>query len=269
MLILLSPAKNLNYESPFPEVKASTPRLLDDSCELVNTLKALSPDEIGKLMKLSPALSELNANRYQKWSVPMSKIESRPSIFAFNGDVYAGLDAYQLDNDSLERVQSNIRILSGLYGLLRPFDNVLPYRLEMGTKLVNARGKNLYQFWGERITHLLQQDLLAQRTSAKAEGAPSLLVNLASNEYAKSVDFSALKAQKIEVVHPVFKDQKQGEYKVISFYAKKARGMMARFLCATAQPTLDYLLTFNLAGYQYDPLLSTKEKPTFIRGEMS
>lgn len=256
MLAVLSPAKNLDYESDYPSVEATQPRLLDDAAELVDVCRELSPQQLGSLMKISDKLAGLNAARFAEWSRPFSEHNARPAIFAFNGDVYAGLDAYQLDAGALNASQHQLRILSGLYGLLRPLDLMQPYRLEMGTKLNNPRGKNLYEFWGDTITELLNQDLAQQGTD--------VLVNLASNEYFSVVNTKALKAR---VITPVFKDEKNGQYKVISFYAKKARGLMARFMVNQTPTSVSDLKDFDVAGYQFNAAESSEDKLVFKRSE--
>ncbi len=257
MLILLSPAKNLDLESGYPDYPSVTePRLLEDSCCLVDQLKSKSPEELAELMKLSHKLAVLNVERYQQWSLPLVQPVARPALYTFNGDVYAGLNASELSPHQVNQAQSSIRILSGLYGLLRPMDLILPYRLEMGTKLENNRGKDLYRFWGDTITEMVQEDL-------KLTGS-QLVVNLASNEYSKAVNFKQLSQPTIT---PVFKDQKGGQYKVISFYAKKARGRMANYLLSLDQPSLKDLQAFNWDGYQFDASASSEQQMVFLRDE--
>lgn len=256
MLAVLSPAKNLDYESEYTSVDVTQPRLLDDAEALVEVCRDLSPQQLGSLMKISDKLAGLNAARFSEWSRPFNEENARPALFAFNGDVYAGLDAATLDSAAIDSAQQQIRILSGLYGLLRPLDLMQPYRLEMGTKLDNPRGKNLYEFWGDTITDLLNSDLQKQ-------GA-DILVNLASNEYFSSVNTKKLKAT---VVTPVFKDEKNGQYKVISFYAKKARGLMARFMVNQKPQSVSDLTAFDLAGYQYDADESNQQQLVFKRAE--
>lgn len=256
MLAVLSPAKNLDYESDYPEVEVTQPRLLDQAGELVEVCRELSPQQLGSLMKISDKLAGLNAARFSEWSRPFNETNARPSMFAFNGDVYAGLDASTLEPQNIDSAQQQLRILSGLYGVLRPLDLMQPYRLEMGTKLDNPRGKNLYEFWGDTITELLNDDLNAQGSD--------LLVNLASNEYFSSVNVDALNAQ---VITPVFKDEKNGQYKVISFYAKKARGLMARFIVNQKPKSVSDLKQFALGGYQFDDSQSDAQKIVFKRSE--
>ena len=256
MLIVVSPAKTLDYETPLPSLRATRPRLLDDSAELVERARALSPADIAGLMKVSDKIAHLNAERFARWSRPFDKSNARPALFAFKGDVYTGLDVARFDGDDLKAAQQRLRILSGLYGLLRPLDLMQPYRLEMGTRLDNSRGKDLYQFWGETITDQLARDMKAAGTD--------VLVNLASNEYFKSVHPKRLPGP---VIEPVFQDEKNGQYKVISFYAKKARGLMAAWILRKGIDTPAGLKKFREAGYRYDKEASTDSRPVFRRGE--
>lgn len=256
MLAVLSPAKNLDYETEYASVDVTQPRLLDDAQSLVEVCRDLSPQQLASLMKISDKLAGLNAARFSDWQLPFDEGNARPAVFAFNGDVYAGLDAATLDTQALTSAQQQLRILSGLYGLLRPLDLMQPYRLEMGTKLDNPRGKNLYEFWGDTITELLNNDLQEQ-------GADTL-VNLASNEYFSAVNVKKLNAT---VVTPVFKDEKNGQYKVISFYAKKARGLMARFMVNQKTQSVSDLKAFSLAGYQFDADESSDIQLVFKRAE--
>lgn len=256
MLVVLSPAKTLDYESDYPPVRATRPRMLDDSARLIDRLRELSPAEIASLMKVSDNIAHLNAERFATWSRPFNKDNARPAIFAFKGDVYTGLDAAGFDSEALQSAQKHLRILSGLYGLLRPLDLMQPYRLEMGTRLENEDGNNLYEFWGDRITALLENDL-------REQGAETL-VNLASNEYFKAVKPGKLGAR---VVSPVFQDEKNGKYKVISFYAKKARGMMAAWIVRNEPRSPEALAAFNDGGYRFDEKDSTPDKPVFKRAE--
>jgi len=240
MIILLSPAKTLDFETAPRTQKVTTPAFLEESGKLVDTLKKYKPKRLGKLMSISDNLAELNVERYQAWETPFPKGVARPCIQAFRGDVYLGLDADTMSLADIKRAQNHIRILSGLYGVLKPLDMMLPYRLEMGTSLKTRRGKNLYEFWGKRITESLNDEL---------HGFDSpLVVNLASNEYFKAVKKPLLDAPLIE---PVFKDEKQSGYKVISFFAKKARGAMARYLVENKATSADHLFDFTALGYQY------------------
>ncbi len=254
MLILLSPAKTLDFDTAPRTKQLTTPAFLDESEKLVDTLKKYKPKRLGKLMNISDALAELNVERFQTWQTPFPEGESRPTIQAFRGDVYLGLDADTMSLADIKRAQKHIRILSGLYGVLKPLDSMLPYRLEMGTSLKTRRGKNLYEFWGTRITDSLNEDL-------KNFEAP-LVVNLASNEYFKSVKKSLLDAPLIE---PVFKDEKESGYKVISFFAKKARGSMARYLVENKCSTADDVLRFTGLGYKYSKKESSEARPVFLR----
>lgn len=256
MLVLLSPAKSLDYDSPLPTKKYTKPRLLDDSEELIEQLRKMSPSEIGALMKMSEKLSELNAERYIKWERDFSHDNSRQALFAFTGDVYQGMELAEWSAADFSLAQKQVRILSGLYGVLRPLDLMQAYRLEMGTKLENVRGKNLYQFWGSKITDLLNKDL-------KVSGL-DLIVNLASNEYFSSVKKKALKGS---LITPVFKDEKNGKYKVISFYAKKARGIMTNYIVRNGIDDIEGLKKFKTAGYKFDKVSSTENELVFLREE--
>ncbi|MEO1856473.1 MAG: peroxide stress protein YaaA [Rubritalea sp.] len=256
MLVLLSPAKSLDYESTLPTKKHTKPRLLDDSEELVVQLRQMSASQLGSLMSISSKLSELNADRYMKWERDVSNANSRQALFAFTGDVYQGMELSEWSASNLSEAQKKVRILSGLYGVLRPLDLMQAYRLEMGTKLENTRGKNLYAFWGSKITNLLNKDL-------KSSGS-SLVVNLASNEY-----FSSVKKKELNgiLITPSFKDEKNGKYKVISFYAKKARGMMADYIVRNGIEDVAGLKNFKSAGYKFDRVSSTDTELVFSRAE--
>ncbi|GGD49540.1 peroxide stress protein YaaA [Lacimicrobium alkaliphilum] len=256
MLIVLSPAKNLDYDTPAPINTHSQPEMLDDASELIQVCRGLSPQQVSSLMKISDKLAHLNVERYHNWSRPFTVRNAKQSLLAFNGDVYTGLEAQSLSEAELDYAQKHLRILSGLYGLLKPLDLMQPYRLEMGTRLDNARGKDLYQFWGDKITEKLNQSMQAQ--------GDNVLVNLASNEYFKSVRPNKLEGA---IVTPVFKDQKNGKYKVISFYAKKARGMMARYIIQNQIREVKDLQGFDTAGYRYAQDQSSQQNPVFIRDE--
>lgn len=256
MLAVLSPAKNLDYESEHLAVEATQPRLLDEAEILVQRCRELTPQQLGSLMKISDKLAGLNAARFTEWTRPFNEDNARPAIYAFNGDVYAGLDAESMTHEEVRSAQQQLRILSGLYGLLRPLDLMQPYRLEMGTKLDNQRGKNLYEFWGDQITEMLNADL-------KQTGS-DVLVNLASNEYFSSVNKKALNAQ---LITPVFKDEKNGQFKVISFYAKKARGLMARFMVNQKPENVSDLKAFDYAGYRFSESESNEKELVFKRAE--
>ncbi len=258
MLALISPAKTLDYETTLPSSNFTQPRLLDQSEQLIEVCRELSASQLVSLMSVSEKIAQLNVARFQDWQTEFDFANARQAIFAFKGDVYTGLDAYALNDSQLDFAQQHLRMLSGLYGLLRPLDLMMPYRLEMGTKLQNPRGSNLYEFWGKRITDLIQQDL--QHTNSQ------ILLNLASDEYYKAVKESALDAQ---IIKPVFLDQKNGKYKVISFYAKKARGLMARFVIEQQIQQVEDLKAFNSEGYYFDAENSNAKELVFKREEQT
>lgn len=257
VLILLSPAKSLDYESPLPTRKYSEPRLLEHSRELIDVMRTKSVGEIAEMMSISLELADLNARRYATFDVPFTPKNARPAVFAFNGDVYRGMDARRsLDARDLTEAQKTVRILSGLYGVLRPLDLMQPYRLEMGTKVTTSRGDTLYDFWDAVIAPTLNADL------AESPG-PDLVVNLASGEYFRSVDTSVLAGT---LVSPRFLDQgPQGDFKIISFAAKWARGAMAAWLVRNRVRSAKALRSFDVAGYRYDAARSTPAEPTFVR----
>jgi hypothetical protein len=254
MLTVISPAKTLDFDTPAQTRKATQPEFLARSAELVEEARALSPDDIRALMGVSEKIAELNHRRFMNWGVPFDLSNAKQSILAFKGDVYTGLEAHTLTVAQLGFAQKHLRILSGLYGLLRPLDLMQPYRLEMGLKFTNSGGKNLYEFWGDTITRSLNSQLKKSRSS--------VLVNLASNEYFRSVQASALDA---DVVTPVFRDLKGDKYKVISFYAKKARGQMARFLIENELNEADGMKDFNADGYCYNKAESSARELVFTR----
>ncbi len=256
MIIVISPAKTLDFETPVRTENFSMPDFLDDSAALIDRLRKLEPDQIGRLMSISPKLATLNSNRYFEWQRPFNLENARQALFAFKGDVYTGLDAETLGENDVEFAQAHLRILSGLYGVLRPLDLMQPYRLEMGTQLENTRGKNLYEFWGDKITAAINQDLKKQQANT--------LINLASHEYFKSVKPGKLNAA---VVTPVFKDQKNGVYKIISFFAKKARGLMSRYIIQNQLTTPDTIKKFDVAGYRFDSAESSENEWVFLREE--
>lgn len=256
MLILVSPAKTLDYETPAKTTEYTLPDLLEHSKELIQECRKLTPADIASLMKVSDKIAGLNAARFTSWSADFTLENAKQAVFAFRGDVYTGLDADSLSEASLLRAQKQLRILSGLYGLLRPLDLMQAYRLEMGTRLANARGSNLYQFWGDIVTE--------QVNKALAEQGDDIIVNLASNEYFKAVKPKKLNGQ---LITPIFKDKKNGQYKVISFFAKKARGMMVRYLVDNEVNDYDGLIKFNLAGYYYSEAESSMYEPVFLREE--
>lgn len=251
MLAILSPAKSLNTNLSVDRSNITTPLFLDEAAILADMMKQLSPPELASLMKLSDKLALLNAARFEQWSPDHQAEELIPAIYAFNGDVYQGLDVQNLAPDALNRLTGHVRILSGLYGLLRPFDAMRPYRLEMGTKLKGQTIASLPYFWKTKITQKLNADL---------KGAP--LINLASNEYAAAIDLNAIEGS---VISPVFKNLKNGQYKTISFYAKRARGLMARFIVETDPQIVTALHAFDYDGYRYSKAHSKTDAPCFIR----
>ncbi|WP_407307778.1 peroxide stress protein YaaA [Acinetobacter sp.] len=256
MLALISPAKTLDYESALPTDAHTLPRLLEYSQELIDVSRKLSAADLSNLMSVSEKIAKLNVERFNDWQSDFNFSNARQAVFAFKGDVYTGLNAYDLNGQHIEFAQNHLRMLSGLYGLLRPLDLMMPYRLEMGTKLNNPRGHNLYQFWGDRITRLINDDLEHNNSE--------LLVNIASDEYYKSVNEREIKA---EIIKPVFLDQKNGKYKVISFYAKKARGLMARYIIENQLNHAEDLKSFNVDGYYFDAESSLKGELVFKRDE--
>ena len=254
MLIVISPAKSLDFTTPAVTTKFTLPEMLKDSEKLVERLKQMSPGQLSKLMKISTNLGELNFQRYQDWHVPFTQDNAKQAVLAFNGDVYQGLDAGTLSEEQLLMAQKKLRILSGLYGLLKPLDLIQPYRLEMGTPLKYFRKKDLYAFWNPVITEKVNEAL--------AKSGSNVLVNLTSNEYFKSIDKKRLKA---EIVTPEFKDLKNGQYKMISFFAKKARGLMTRFVLENNISEVESLQAFDLEGYNFNPRLSKPNNPVFTR----
>lgn len=256
MLALISPAKTLDYETALPTDTYTQPRLLEQSQQLIDVCRKLSATEIASLMTVSEKIANLNVERFRDWNAEFDFSNARQALFAFKGDVYTGLDAYHLKDHDIDFAQQHLRMLSGLYGLLRPLDLMMPYRLEMGTKLKNSRGNNLYEFWGSIITDQINQDL--------AEIDAKLLVNLASDEYYKSVNEKKIRA---EIIKPVFLDQKNGKYKVISFYAKKARGLMARYLIENKLSQVEQLKAFDSEGYYFDAESSSNKELVFKRDE--
>lgn len=253
MIAILSPAKTLDFDTPAAYEKTRA-RLFTRSRVLLDTLKRKNEHDLKNLMGISENLALLNAERFQQFSIRHTDQNSKQSLFAFQGDVYQGLQASDFSTDEVQWAQDHLRILSGLYGLLRPLDLIQPYRLEMGTPLETGECRNLYEFWGNQIARTLRKDLRAQ--------GDQVLVNLASVEYFKSVDRKSLKARVIDVE---FKDNKHGEYKIISFYAKKARGLMARYLVKNRIEQVEQLREFNDEGYSYDPVESTDSFLAFKR----
>ncbi|PHM39943.1 peroxide stress protein YaaA [Xenorhabdus mauleonii] len=256
MLITISPAKTLDYASPLATEKYSQPELLDNSQQLIEVCRALTPAQIGSLMSISDKLAGLNAARFSEWQPNFTPENARQAVLAFKGDVYTGMQAETFSADDFDFAQTHLRILSGLYGVLRPLDLMQPYRLEMGIKLENSRGKDLYAFWGDRITENLNKALEQQ--------GDDVLVNLASDEYFKSVNSKKLAAN---IIKPVFLDEKNGKFKVISFYAKKARGLMSRFIIQNKLTDPAQLVEFNLEGYAFDDALSKGNELVFKRPE--
>ncbi|HEN8801213.1 peroxide stress protein YaaA [Pseudomonas sp. CM25] len=256
MLTVISPAKTLDYDTKPVTERFTLPQYLDDSQELIQQLRDLSPAQISELMHLSDKLAGLNAARFGSWTPDFTPANAKQALLAFKGDVYTGLDAESLGEDDFSYAQDHLRMLSGLYGLLRPLDLMQPYRLEMGTKLANARGKDLYAFWGTRISEWLNQAL--------AEQGDDVLLNLASNEYFSAVKRSALNAR---VINVDFKDWKNGQYKIISFYAKKARGMMSRFVIQQRISDPEQLKRFDVQGYYYSAEQSKADHLVFLRDQ--
>lgn len=253
MKIVISPAKSLDFESKLPSTEFSEPRFLEEAQKLNKVLVKKKPKALSDLMSISDNLAQLNWERNQNFSVPFTPKNARPAIFAFNGDVYQGLDAYTISDKKLVSLQDKLRILSGLYGVLRPMDLMQPYRLEMGTPLKVGRKKNLYEFWKKTVTDSLNSELEDDE----------LFVNLASNEYFGVVDTKALK---VPVITPIFKDWKNDKLKIISFFAKKARGSMVRYIVDTKAKTLEDIKGFNLDDYKYSKQHTLKEnEPVFIR----
>jgi cytoplasmic iron level regulating protein YaaA (DUF328/UPF0246 family) len=254
MLIVISPAKKLDYDTPVKTRKFTMPDFLDDSAELITTLRKYSAMDLAELMHLSMNLAELNFNRYYHWKKDYGTDEARQCLLAFKGDVYTGMDAESFSAKDLDFAQSHLRILSGLYGLLRPLDLMMPYRLEMGTKLDNSRGKNLYEFWGETITNAINRQLKAQKDD--------ILINLASNEYFKSVKPRQIAGR---IITPQFKENKNGSYKMIGIYAKKARGLMSRFILVNRLKNPEDIKDFDYEGYRFNGELSKDDQWVFTR----
>lgn len=256
MLIIISPAKTLDYQSPLATNKFTQPEMLDKSQALIEICRELTPAQIGSLMGISDKLAGLNAARFSEWQPDFTPENARQAILAFKGDVYTGMQAQTFSDADFDFAQQHLRMLSGLYGVLRPLDLMQPYRLEMGIKLANPQGKDLYTFWGDQITEKLNQAL--------AQQGDNVLINLASDEY-----FKAVKTAKIagSLIKPVFLDEKNGKYKIISFYAKKARGLMSRFIIQNRLTKPEQLVDFNLEGYEFDAGLSAKNELVFKRAE--
>jgi cytoplasmic iron level regulating protein YaaA (DUF328/UPF0246 family) len=252
MKIVISPAKSLNYEKTVPVTTHTEPQFLKQAATIQNTLKKKKPNQLSELMDISAKLAELNWQRNQDWHVPFTPDNARQAVYAFDGDVYTGLDVYTLPEAKVSVLQDKLRILSGLYGLLKPLDLMQAYRLEMGTAMPIGKNKNLYEFWKKTITKALNDELQKDE----------LFLNLASNEYFSAVDTKALK---VPVITPEFKDYKDGKLKMISFFAKKARGLMVRYIIDTNAETIDDLKGFNYEGYAFDANLSKGNTLVFTR----
>lgn len=257
MIIVVSPAKSLDFDTPAKTKKFSEVEFLADSKKLMKGLKKYQPEQLSELMHMSDALGELNFSRNANWKAPFTPDNAKQAVFAFQGDVYQGMKAEDYSAAELNFAQKHLRILSGLYGLLKPLDLIQAYRLEMGSRFANERGKNLYEFWGSKLTDHINSELAPQKTK--------LLINLASNEY-----FSAVQSKKLdaEIVTPVFKDYSNGKYKVISFFAKKARGEMVTYIVNNRITSPEKLLDFDINGYRYSETDSSAAKPVFLRKQI-
>ena len=252
MKILISPSKTLSFDSEVNCEFKSESRLINETKVLHKILLDYTSEDLKNLMSISDKIAELNYNRFKNWEDPNTSENSRQAVYAFKGDVYSGLDADTIEEDRFDYLQNSLRILSGYYCLLRPFDQILPYRLEMGTKLENENGNNLYKFWGDKITNVLNEDL----------DEDDIIVNLASDEYFKSINKDKIKSN---IITPVFKEFKNGTYKVIAIYAKKARGLMSRFLIERKSTSIDDIKLFNVDGYSFDNSLSKDSQMVFTR----
>jgi len=254
MKIVISPAKTLDFETPAQTNIYSQPAYLEQSQQLIDELKVLSVSDIATLMKLSDKLASLNMARFGSWATPFNQDNAKQALLAFKGDVYTGLNAESFSEKDFEFAQQSLRILSGLYGLLKPLDLIQAYRLEMGTKFANSQGKDLYQFWGNQLTDALNQEF--------SKDSDPVLVNLASNEYFKAVKAKELQAR---IITPIFKDWKNGQYKIISFYAKKARGLMTAYIIQNQLTEPEQLKGFNVDGYYFSPENSKGNDWCFLR----
>ncbi|MBC2844772.1 peroxide stress protein YaaA [Winogradskyella flava] len=252
MKLVLSPAKSLDFESKLPTIKTTESCFLAEAERLNKLLKKKSAKSLSKLMHISDNLGQLNYERNQEWQLPFTKDNARQALYAFSGDVYRGLDAYSIDTEKLDKVQDTVRIISGLYGILKPLDLIQPYRLEMGTRMPVGKNKNLYEFWKKKVTQTLNDELEDDE----------LFLNLASNEYFKAIDTKALK---VPVINIVFKEFKNGEYKMIAIFAKLARGLMTRYIIDTDAKTLDDVKSFNYEGYGFSDSLSSEKELVFVR----
>lgn len=258
MFFVLSPAKNLNEKDPSPVSSFTLPDLLPEAEILMQELRQLAPQQIAELMHVSDKIALLNAERNAAWHTPFTPENAKQAVFMFNGDVYEGIAADTLKPEQIDYLQQHVRLLSGLYGVLRPLDLMQPYRLEMGTAFANTRGKNLYEFWGDKITDLLNQTL--KQTDS------DVLINLASQEYFKSVNTKKLNAR---LITPIFKDEKNGKYKIISFYAKRARGLMVRYAAEHGITEPEMLKNFDYEGYSFNEAASNEAEWVFMREEQS
>lgn len=256
MLLVISPAKTLDFESPWRQDHTTEPAFLPRSAELMAELRKLSPHAISALMHVSDKLGTLNFDRFQQWSLPFDASNAKPALLTFKGDVYTGMQAENFNKKAVNFAQQHLRILSGLYGLLRPLDLMQPYRLEMGTGFANRQGKDLYCFWGDELTNALNEQLVSTKSR--------YLINLASNEYFRAVKTKQLT---VPVITPVFKDGKSGRYKIISFFAKKARGMMAAYIIENQLKDVQALKDFASEGYCFDANSSTETEWVFLRPE--
>ena len=252
MKLVLSPAKSLDFDSKLPTTEFSEACFLKEAERLNRLLKKKSARSLSKLMHISQDLGQLNYERNQEWSLPFNSSNARPAVYAFNGDVYRGLDAYSIDTKHLDKLQGTVRIISGLYGVLKPLDLIQPYRLEMGTKFPVGKNKNLYEFWRKKVTIALNDEL----------DDDELFLNLASNEYFKAIDVKALK---VPVINVVFKDLKNGEYKTIMTFAKLARGYMTRYIIDSDAQTIEDIKGFNYEGYGFSASMSSDKELVFIR----
>ncbi len=255
MILIISPAKNINFDVEMPSIELTEVRFAKEAKHLLNILKEFSATDIASLMGISAKLAQLNFERYQLMEIPYGQSVSKAALLVFNGAVFQGMDVLSFENHDLEFSQKKLRILSGFYGLLRPLDCIMPYRLEMGTSLKVDKYKNLYEFWGNKINLLLQNDL--------KENGDDVLINLASNEYFKAIKQKELNAR---IITPVFKDYKNGQYKMIAIYAKKARGMMAAYILKNKIDNPDEIKHFDFLGYEYNDLLSENDNWVFTRG---
>ncbi|MEM5567045.1 peroxide stress protein YaaA [Psychroserpens sp. AS72] len=252
MKLVLSPAKSLDYDSKLPTKKSTEARFLDQSLRINKLLKKKSAKSLSKLMKISDNLGQLNYVRNQEWTLPFTKDNARPAIYAFSGDVYRGLDAYSIESKKLDKVQDTVRIISGLYGILKPLDLIQPYRLEMGTTFPIGKNKNLYEFWKKQVTQSLNEELEDDE----------LFLNLASNEYFKAIDTKALK---VPVITIKFQELKNGQYKTIAIFSKLARGLMARYIIETNAKTIEDIKGFNAENYRFTEDLSSNNELVFTR----